>query len=110
VLLAQHTALDRVGRRVAPESASEVLSARNDEPAEFFSSLSISAIIRVIRGEIFALIRVHLRLKKLKWSLVMFRVGFDQLTPHDKVTTATCRLGKNLGKNSKTDPFQIPNR
>jgi len=32
---AQHTAQGRVGRRVAPESASEVLSVRNDGQQRF---------------------------------------------------------------------------
>jgi hypothetical protein len=35
MLLAQHTALRRVGRRVAPESVSEMLSARNDSQQRF---------------------------------------------------------------------------
>jgi hypothetical protein len=35
MLLAQHTALGRVGRRVAPESASEVLFARTDGQQSF---------------------------------------------------------------------------
>jgi hypothetical protein len=40
--------LGRVGRRVAPESASAGLSARNDGQQSF--SAAESAIIRVIRG------------------------------------------------------------
>jgi hypothetical protein len=35
LLLAQHTAQGRVGRRVAPESASKALSARNDGEQRF---------------------------------------------------------------------------
>jgi hypothetical protein len=35
LLLAQHTAQGRVGRRVAPENASEVFSARTDGQQSF---------------------------------------------------------------------------
>jgi hypothetical protein len=43
MLLAQHTALRRVGRRVAPESVSEMLSARNDGSSVFQQPVNIRA-------------------------------------------------------------------
>jgi hypothetical protein len=67
----------RVGRRVAPESAAATFSDRNDGQQSFSQQPSY---IRAIRGKIFALIRVHWRLRELKWLLAMFRVGFYQVS------------------------------
>jgi hypothetical protein len=78
MLLAQHTAQGRVGRRVAPESASEVLSARNDGQQSFSAAyqclsgcINVKILFRIRdhprypRGK-FASIRVHSRLKNNK--------------------------------------------